>query len=83
MRNTHRTSTAVSERVVLAICCACLILIHFAGPAKFNIEEEAKLSFIWDNTHSWIRSKTVNFAINYYPADDTAMADASTGKPTI
>ena len=54
-----------------------------SGPAKFNIEEEAKLRFVWDNTHSWIRSKTVNFAINYYPADDAAISDASTGKPTI
>ena len=58
------------------------IFVH-SGPAKFNIDDDAKLSFVWDNTHSWLRAKTVHFALNYYTPNGGTVVDAKTGMPTI
>ena len=31
------------------------------------MEEDSHLTFVFDNTHSWVRGKTINFTIHVHP----------------
>jgi len=42
-----------------------------AGPASFTAERDGKFTLCWDNAHSWLRSKHLNYFVEVLPKDDT------------
>jgi len=42
-----------------------------AGPASFTAERDGKFTLVWDNSHSWLRSKHLNYYVEVLPAEAT------------
>jgi len=38
------------------------------GPSKLTMDEDSNLTFVFDNSHSWMRGKSLCFTIHVHPA---------------